>query len=86
MTNATKKALWLPKQDADFVLEPVAKALLGLPKDKALNALTESAKRVLRLELDSADIQVAHFELDKDARQVAERLLESVQTAGRKAA
>jgi len=80
MTNQTKKALWLPKHDADFILEPVAKALLtsGLPKAKALDALTQAAKRILRLTVSDAGINLVHSELDADARSVAEGLLESV--------
>jgi hypothetical protein len=79
MTNQTKKALWLPKHDAEFILEPVAKALLasGLSKDKALDALREAAKRILRLTVSDAGINIAHVELDGDARQVAEGLLEA---------
>jgi non-ribosomal peptide synthetase component E (peptide arylation enzyme) len=88
MTNQTKKALWMPKHDADFILEPVAKALLtsGLPKNKALDALTEAAKRVLRLAVDDAGTKLTHTELDADARQVAEGLLKSVPNPRTKAA
>jgi hypothetical protein len=83
MTNKAKQALWMPKHDADFILEPVAKALLegGVPKEKTADALTEAVKRVLRLAVSDADITVVHSELDGDARQVAERLMASVAKA-----
>jgi hypothetical protein len=83
MTNKTKQALWLPKNDADFILEPVAKALLasGVPIDKVLDALTEAVKRVLRLAVSDADVKLVHSELDGDARQVAERLMASLSKA-----
>jgi hypothetical protein len=88
MRSETRNALWLPKHDADFTLEPIVKALVssGLPKDKALDALTEAAKRVLRLAVSDADLKLVHAELDGDARQVAEGLLESVQNPRTKAA
>jgi hypothetical protein len=80
MTSQTQKALQLPKHDADFILAPVAEAMLGssLPKEKVQEALTEAAKRVLRVALNEAGIEVAHFELDVDAASIAERLIESV--------
>jgi uncharacterized protein (DUF2267 family) len=83
MTNKAKQALWMPKHDADFILEPVAKALLasGVPKDKALDALTEAVKRVLRLAVSDANLKLVQSELDGDARQVAERLMASVSKA-----
>jgi hypothetical protein len=87
MTNKTKQALWLPKNDAGFILEPVAKALLesGLPKEKTLDALTEATKRVLRLAVSDADLKLVQSELDGDARQVAERLMASVSKTKRAA-
>jgi hypothetical protein len=83
MMNKTKRALWMSKHDADFILEPVAKALLasGLPKDKALDALTEATKRVLRLAVSDADIKLVQTELDGDARQVAEGLMTAASDA-----
>ena len=68
-------ALWLPKQDAEYVLEPVAKALLaaGVPRRKAQAALKGAAHRALRLAAQDAGLPVGPAK--KEAQRVARLLV-----------
>jgi len=47
----TKKALFIPRQDADYILHPLAQQLraAGVPKRAAEKTLKVAAQRALRL-------------------------------------
>jgi hypothetical protein len=64
--------MFIAKQDAEYVLEPVAVLLQGQPKRKARAALRASARRFLRL---AAKLQgVAMTSAGVEASQVVARL------------
>ena len=67
--------LFLAKEDAGYVLEPVAKALLaaGVSKRKALATLKTAAQRALRLSAHDARLPVGATA--KEAQRVAQQLL-----------
>jgi hypothetical protein len=70
-----RKALFLPRSDAEFTLEPLAAALLaaGVPKKKAQSALSTAARRSLRLAASDSGLPMKFAK--KAAGDVARRLV-----------
>ena len=69
--------LFLPASDADYVLHPVAEALLaaGVPKKRALALLRIAARRSMRLALMDAGVKVNARLIDNRARRIAAKLV-----------
>src|SRR6266404_5942426 len=74
-------ALFVARSDAEYVLEPVAEALLcaNLSKGQALPSLRTAAERTLRLAMDDHGLKIAAKRLKEIAGQIAERVLDSVE-------
>src|SRR5258706_13456794 len=74
-------ALFLAKDDAGYILEPVAEALLlaNLSKEEALPSLRIAAERSLRLASDDQGLKIAVRRLKQLAANVAERVLDRVE-------
>jgi hypothetical protein len=84
--NAEKLALFVAKEDAEHVLEPLVDSLLGngLTQAEVLDAVAASAERVLRTSLTDAGLPVSQrtgvklrtTTVDREAQHVAKKLIE----------
>jgi hypothetical protein len=74
-------ALFIPRNDVEYILEPVAEALLcaNLSRAEALPSLRIAAERSLRLAADDHGLKIAAKRLKEIASQIAERVLDSVE-------
>jgi len=85
MKSNTKKqissALFIPRNDVEYILEPVAEGLLlaNLSRAEALPSLRIAAERALRLAADDHGVKIAARRLKKLAATVAERVLDRVE-------
>ena len=79
--QGTSSALFVARNDAEYVLEPVAEALLlaNLSRAEALPSLRIAAQRSLRLAADDRDLKISARQLKELAANVAERVLDSVE-------
>jgi hypothetical protein len=70
-----KKMLFIPRSDAEYVLEPLAAALraAGVPRKAALRSLTTAAHRALRLAASDAGLPMSHAK--KAAGEIVSRLV-----------
>ena len=76
-----KTALFITRSDAEYILEPVAEALLSanLSKEEALPSLRTAAERALRLASDDHGLKIAAKRLKELAANVAERVIDRVE-------
>src|SRR6266478_3013029 len=76
-----KTALFIPRDDVEYILEPVAEALLlaNLSRAEALPSLRIAAQRSLRLAADDRDLKISAGRLKELAANVAERVLDRVE-------
>ena len=74
-------ALFVARNDAAYVLEPVAEALLSanLCRAEVLPSVKIAAERALRLAADDRDLKISAGRLKELAANVAERVLDSVE-------
>jgi hypothetical protein len=82
-----KLTLFVAKEDAEYVLEPLVDSLLanGLTAAQVLDAVAASAKRVLRLSVSGSSVRLSVAEWDAEAQRIAKKLIErvTVKDAGR---
>jgi uncharacterized membrane protein len=71
---------FVAREDVGFVLEPAVKALLahGMTPEQVLGAVTESAKRVIRLSLSDAGEELSVAELDAESDRAAKMLVDDM--------
>ena len=74
-------ALFIPRNDVEYVLEPVAEALLlaNLSREEALPSLRIAAQRSLRLAADDRGLKIPAVRLKELAANVAEGVLDRVE-------
>jgi len=80
-SNTQNTALFVARNDAEYILEPVAEALLlaNLSRAEALPSLRIAAERYLRLAADDRDLKISARQLKELAANVAERVLDRVE-------
>jgi hypothetical protein len=81
MKPQTEVNRFIARDDVGFVLEPMVKALLaqGMNATQALETVTESAKRVIRLSLsDAGERPLAIDALNAEAQRAAKTLIDRV--------
>lgn len=73
----TDDPLFLIASDADYILHPVAEAMLaaGVPKMRARALLRIAARRSMRMALMNVDMTVNARVIDNRARRIAGKLL-----------
>jgi uncharacterized membrane protein len=73
---------FVAREDVGFVLEPAVKALLthGMTPEQVLGAVTESAKRVIRLSLSDAGEKLSVAELSAEAERAAKQAVQDVRS------
>jgi len=79
MKTQTEVNRFIARDDVGFVLEPVVKALFaqGMNAAQALETLTESAKRVVRLSLsDAGERPLAVDALEAEAQRAVKTLID----------
>ncbi|SRR5258706_16024625 len=74
-------ALFIPRNDVEYILEPVAEALLcaNLSRVEALPSLRTAAQRSLRLAADDRGLKIGARVLKQLAANVAEVVLDRVE-------
>src|SRR6266403_1135668 len=74
-------ALFIPRNDVEYVLEPVAEALLeaNLSRAEVLPSVRIAAERALRLAADDRGLKIAAGRLKELAANVAEGVLDRVE-------
>ncbi|SRR5258705_12090861 len=74
-------ALFIPRNDVEYVLEPVAEALLcaNLSREEVLPSVKVAAERYLRLASDDRGLKIGAKRLKELASQVAEEVLDRVE-------
>jgi hypothetical protein len=73
-----KVALFVAKEDAEYVLEPLVDSLLsnGLTAAQVMDAVAASAKRVLRLSVSGSSVRLSVGEWDAEAQRVAKKIID----------
>jgi tRNA G26 N,N-dimethylase Trm1 len=71
-------ALFVARNDAEYVLEPLVDSLLsnGLTQAEVLDAVAASAKRALRVSVSDSNFKLSVAEWDAEAQRVAKKLIE----------
>jgi len=74
-------ALFIPRNDVEYILEPVAEGLLlaNLSRAEALPSLRIAAERALRLASDDRGLKITAKRLKELAANVAEEVLNRVE-------
>ena len=74
--NQEKLALFVAREDAGYILEPLVDCLLGkgLTAAQVTDAVAASAKRVLKISLSEGNVKRSVAEIDVEAQIVATKL------------
>ena len=80
-SNTQNTALFVARNDVEYILEPVAEALLlaNLSRAEALPSLRIAAERSLRLAADDRGLKIPAVRLKELAANVAEGVLDRVE-------
>ena len=71
-------ALFVAKEDAGYMLEPLVDSLLanGLTQAQVLDAVADSAKRIMKVSVSDSPLKMSVAEWDAEAQRVAKKLIE----------